>query len=98
MYLPDGYTLNSAKRMDVAILSDNFPRKKDREFDLSRLTQITYFVAGTIPTGRHAFRFPVYWAANQRLEISNFNFKFPRARNLEMIGLVLGCMEAKFWK
>jgi len=60
LYLPDGYTLNSAKRMDVAILSDNFPRKKDREFDLSRLTQITYFVAGTIPTGRHAFRFPVY--------------------------------------
>ena len=38
------------------------------------------------------------WAANTRLEISNSNFKFPRARNYEVIGLVLGCIEAKFCK
>ena len=25
------------------------------------------------------------WVANKKLEISNFNFKFPRARNIEMI-------------
>ena len=36
----------------------------------------------------------VLWAANQRLETSKFKFKFPRARNLEIIGLVLGCIEA----
>ena len=35
------------------------------------------------------------WAASKRLEISSFNFKFPRARNYEIIGLVLGCIEAK---
>ena len=40
----------------------------------------------------------VLWAANQRLETSKFKFKFPRARNLEIIGLVLGCIEAKFCK
>ena len=40
----------------------------------------------------------VDWAANKSLEISIFNFKFPRARNYEMIGLVLGCIEAKFCK
>ena len=34
------------------------------------------------------------WAANKRLETSKFKFKFPRARNLEIIGLVLGCIEA----
>ena len=37
-------------------------------------------------------------AVNKRLEISKFNFKFPRARNYEIIGLVLGCIEAKFCK
>ena len=40
----------------------------------------------------------VCWAANKRFEISKFNFKFPRARTCEMIGLVLGCIEAKFYK
>ena len=40
----------------------------------------------------------VSWAANKRLETSKFKFKFPRARNLEIIGLVLGCIEAKFCK
>ena len=40
----------------------------------------------------------VRWAANKRLEISNFNFKFRRARNYEVIGLVLGCIEATFCK
>ena len=41
----------------------------------------------------------VIWAANKRLETSKFKFKFSRARNLEMIGLVLGCcIEAKFCK
>ena len=38
------------------------------------------------------------WAANKRFEISKFKFKFPRARTYEMIGLVLGCIEAKFCK
>ena len=36
----------------------------------------------------------VAWATNKRLETSKFKFKFPRARNLEVIGLVLGCIEA----
>ena len=40
----------------------------------------------------------VHWAANKRFEISKFTFKFPRARNLEIIGLVLGCIEAKSCK
>ena len=40
----------------------------------------------------------VHWAAIKRLETSKFKFKFPRARNLEIIGLVLGCVEAKFCK
>ena len=38
------------------------------------------------------------WAANKRFEISKFKFKFPRARTYEIIGLVLGCIEAKFCK
>jgi len=36
----------------------------------------------------------VSWVANKRFVISKFNLKFPRARNLEIIGLVLGCIEA----
>ena len=40
----------------------------------------------------------VIWAANKLLETSKFKLKFPRARNLEIIGLVLGCIEAKFCK
>ena len=40
----------------------------------------------------------VRWAANKRFEISKFKFKFPRARTYEMIGLVLGCIEAKICK
>ena len=40
----------------------------------------------------------VYWAANKRLETSKFKFKFPRARTIELIWLVLGCIEAKFCK
>ena len=40
----------------------------------------------------------VNWAANKRFEISRFKFKFPRARAYEIIGLVLGCIEAKFCK
>ena len=43
-------------------------------------------------------RATVHWAANKRLETSKCKFKFPRARNLEMIGLVLGCIEANFCK
>ena len=38
------------------------------------------------------------WVANTRFEISKFKFKFPRARTYEMIGLVLGCIEANFCK
>ena len=34
------------------------------------------------------------WASNKRLEISKLKYKFPRARNLEIIRLVLGCVEA----
>ena len=34
------------------------------------------------------------WVANKRLQISNFYFKFPRARSIEIMGLVLGCIEA----
>ena len=40
----------------------------------------------------------VCWVANKRFEISKFQFKFPRARTYEIIGLVLGCIEAKFCK
>ena len=40
----------------------------------------------------------VRWVANKRFEISKFKFKFPRARTYEIIGLVLGCIEAKFCK
>ena len=50
------------------------------------------FAAGeSTPTGASE---SVSWAANKRLETSKFKFKFPRARNLEIIGLVLGCMES----
>ena len=47
-----------------------------------------------------ALKDTVDWAANKRLETSKFKFKFkfPRARNLEIIGLVLGCIEAKVCK
>ena len=40
------------------------------------------------------------WVANKRFVSSKFKFKFkfPRARNLEILGLVLGCIEAKFSK
>ena len=38
------------------------------------------------------------WAANKRFEISKFIFKLRRARTYEMIGLVLGCIDAKFCK
>ena len=37
----------------------------------------------------------VLWAAYKMFEISRFKFKFPRARTYEIIGLVLGCIEAK---
>ena len=40
----------------------------------------------------------LHWVANKRFEISKFKFKFPRARTYEIIGLVLGCIEAKFCK
>ena len=40
----------------------------------------------------------VGWVANKRFEISKFKFEFPRARTYEMIGLVRGCIEAKFCK
>ena len=41
----------------------------------------------------------VPWAANKRFKkFPEFKFKFPRARNFEIIGLVLGCIEAKFCK
>ena len=40
----------------------------------------------------------VPWAANERFEIAKFKFEFPRARTYEMIGLVLGCIQAKFCK
>lgn len=36
----------------------------------------------------------VSWVANKRFVISKFNLKFLRSRNLEIIGLVLGCIEA----
>ena len=40
----------------------------------------------------------VDWAANKIFKISKSKFKFLRARTYEMIGLVLGCTEAKFCK
>ena len=43
-------------------------------------------------------RTTVIWAANKRFEISKFRFKFPRARTYEMMGLVLGSIEAKICK
>ena len=36
------------------------------------------------------------WVANKRFVSSRVKFKFARARHLEKIGLVLGCVEAKF--
>ena len=38
------------------------------------------------------------WAAKKSFEVSKFEFKFPRARTFELLGLVLGCIEAKFCK
>ena len=38
------------------------------------------------------------WAANERFEIPKFKFNFPKARNFEIIGLVIGFIEAKFCK
>ena len=38
-----------------------------------------------------------FLAAQLRYRVDSVEI-FPRARNLEIIGLVLGCMEAKFWK
>ena len=40
----------------------------------------------------------VNWAANKRFDISRCEFKLPKARTYEMIGLVLGCIEATFCK
>ena len=43
----------------------------------------------------------VNWAANKRFEILKFKLKFPIARTFELsnfLGLVLGCIEAKFCK
>ena len=40
----------------------------------------------------------VHWAANKGFEISKFKFKLPRARTYEIIGLLVGCIEAKFCK
>ena len=47
--------------------------------------------------GWHA-KTTVDWVANTRLEVLDFNFKFRRARNLEIIGLVLVGTKAKFYK
>ena len=55
-----------------------------------------YLGMGHHPVVREACK--AAWAANKSLEISNFNSKFPRARSYEIIGLVLGCIEAKFCK
>ena len=46
----------------------------------------------------HAVEISEVWVANKRYEISKFKFKFPRARIYEIIGLVLGCIEATFCK
>ena len=40
----------------------------------------------------------VLWVANKRFVSSKFKFNFPRVRHLEIIGLVLGCIEANFCK
>ena len=36
------------------------------------------------------------WVANEKLEISNFNFKFPRARNIEMIRYYRRTLQGSF--
>ena len=38
----------------------------------------------------------VHWAAKKRFEILKFKCKFSRARTFELLGLVLGCIEAEF--
>ena len=60
--------------------------------------RITSELRGEYREAKRAETAKATWAANKRLETSKFKFKFPRARNLEIIGLVLGCIEAKFCK
>ena len=38
----------------------------------------------------------VDWVANKKLEISNFNFKFPRARNIEIIRYYRQVLQGSF--
>ena len=38
----------------------------------------------------------VCWVANKKLEISNFNFKFPRARNIEIIRYYRQTLQGSF--
>ena len=38
----------------------------------------------------------VIWVANKKLEISNFNFKFPRARNIEIIRYYRQTLQGSF--
>lgn len=58
---PGGVTMDSARRHEVAALNDRTPRKDGVWYDLSRLTQIYFFLSGAdIPPGEYAFRFPVF--------------------------------------
>ena len=65
--------------------SSNKPPNEDWQKTLAQLGHVKKL--GYVP-----------WVANKRFEISKFKFKFPRARTYEIIGLVLGCIEAKFCK
>ena len=49
-------------------------------------------------TGAAVYIGMALWAANKSFEALKFKFKFPRARTFELLGLVLGCIDAKFHK
>ena len=86
----------------LSILVRPHPRRKDV---LEALREALLEQGGAAPKAAALLRgflaaggLFVLWAANNRLEISNFNFKFPGARSLEVIGFVLGCIKANFCK
>ena len=74
--------------------SSNFPSEisEGRRTPFWRIPWLCYGYFSRINNGN------LDWVANKRFEISKFKFKFPRARTYEIIGLVLGCIDAKFCK
>ena len=83
-----------AETRDLALRSDHVGK---HEFSASANGLSSHCGLPNIAWSFEKF-YHVLWAANKRLETSKFKFRFPRARNLEIIWLVLGCIEAKFCK